>query len=1503
MTTNDGARCRYAPLGLDFGDAPDDFDTTNNAGGPFHVTRNSEIWIGTLPPDNDVNGAPTVTADGDDLIGTTPDDEDAFDNQVRVFINSGAGQISLPITNNSGKAATLYAWVDFDQSNSFDSDERANIAIAATDINSDMTLTWSGLTGVVTGDTYLRLRICTDDATVDCNQPIGIASNGEVEDHLAKVIEGVFPNNTCDGMYQVDSDSANSFDFSATLTSSLPYLQSSILTAQTGFDNLNAIAFDRVGGVFYGSFFDSSDNLHIAMFDKTGNIVDLGMPVASADFNIVNAATGGITSILTGNPVVASADLIGQLGTISGDGQYFYLGDADSAQLLVINLSTFTVDAVNLRLPDIGMSTGGGFALPFDSDWVYDATTGLIYVTELVARTLYNINPDTGAIGTSAIDFRTTIPNAQTYGIVMGQDSFAYLMVDGEYDSDLNGSLDTNGTALYQLNILSKKAQLLGQLNGANASFSDAAGCMVGALDYGDAATGYGDVSHQFFDNDANGITDYQLGMVWDSEFFAHVSANARDDNLYTLADEDGLLLNDALVAGSNDITIDVSQTAVLNMWLDYQQGGSFEASEQLLTNYAVSAGSNNISVNLDSAAMGSYNGVTTLRIRICEQAGQCDQATDVNQGGSAVNGEVEDYQVWTSSAAIVNQTCNSATLSYGQTGSYGLLDLQTQTDPFTTGVLQQPVAIAGLTTFDGLSGLGIHPQSYLVYGIAMDTSTADNPIHLWVTDQTGTQLVDLGVVVSALHQSMNHNSQGVVNFVINQPLSQMVAGANIDSATRGAIDPSGEYLYLHNEQWQQLIRVYIRDLTFTIVSMDSALTAMGGDMAFSSSGSLYNPDLVAGQLYQLQPETGAINTLALNWNGIASVQSGGQSAGVFMDTGIFLYAISYHGIHDLDRDGTAEYHGSVMYQINTVNGDIAPMVAMDESYTDELDAAGCFVSADHGDSTFVNDGAASHGFYDSDGDGYADFRLGSQLDVEPKQSLSTDASGDDLLYLDDEDGVVMPISMVVNQLETIDVEVTSQTGTTLKLNVWVDLNGNGSYRDSGEQIVNEQDVSHGTNSVDLLLAAAYTSGFNGDTTMRFRLCEQANQCNKSDDIELAGVAVNGEVEDYQFNLINQIVLRGQVFEDNGMGSGVAHDGKLNGTEAGIAGFEVKAVYEGAAIAGYNIGDIIGITRTLANGRFEITLPVEVAHQDIFLKVVNQAQWIDISESDTAGYSQITNTSVIDHLMIINAAAGDSLTNLDFGKVKAPTLTPDNFTEAEPGIAVTMSHKLDTYTAGVINFSQVNEISAPINNDWSNALFRDHNCDGILDDNDLAITSISVSGVMSVCLISEVYIPINATINSTYQYDVTAQMVFEDSMSSGHSVIRTAKSQDALRVTYRGAGQLKLEKVVRNISQSGSDGVQNSAKPGDILQYTIKFTNTGSGDITNINIHDDTPIFTKLYQAIDCASMIIPSSLTCTIVTPNGSNDVGYIGFITWQLTGTLMSGASGQIIYQVEVE
>jgi len=37
-----------------------------------------------------------------------------------------------------------------------------------------------------------------------------------------------------------------------------------------------------------------------------------------------------------------------------------------------------------------------------------------------------------------------------------------------------------------------------------------------------------------------------------------------------------------------------------------------------------------------------------------------CDKANDVEQGQQAGDGEVEDYQVWTSTNTLVSETCDS---------------------------------------------------------------------------------------------------------------------------------------------------------------------------------------------------------------------------------------------------------------------------------------------------------------------------------------------------------------------------------------------------------------------------------------------------------------------------------------------------------------------------------------------------------------------------------------------------------------------------------------------------------------------------------------------------------------------------------------------------------------------------------------------------------------------------------------------------------------------------
>ncbi|SMY36350.1 Pesticidal crystal protein cry22Aa [Photobacterium malacitanum] len=1504
MSSNDGARCRYAPLGLDFGDAPDSYQTLNSSSGPYHVTRNNNLWIGDNKPDNDVDGAPQIDAYGDDSVGTTPDDEDGFDNQVRVFVNNGSGSLTVPITNNSGKAATLYAWVDFNQLNGFELSERASIAVSATTTQANVTLNWNGLAGVVTGDTYLRLRLCTDDATAQCDVISGPASNGEVEDHLAKVIEGVFPSTTCDGIYQSSGSSATSFDFSGLNITNEPYSLSNIISNQTGFDNLNGIAFDRVGGVFYGSFIDNSNTLHIAMFDKSGNIVDVGAPLASNSFDIVNVSTGAMTAVLAGSPITASPSLVGQLGTINHSGEYLYLGHINSAQILIVNLNTFTVDAVNLLLPDIGMTTGGGFSLPFDSDWVFSAETGNIYATELAARTLYIINPTSGAIATTAIDFNTTVPAATSYGMVMGEDSFVYLMIDGNYDSDLNGSLDGVGSALYQLNILSKKALHLGPISGSNVAYSDAAGCIETAKDYGDADISYGAVSHQFSDNNSNGINDYSLGSLWDSEFYAHSSTNARDDNLYTLADEDGVIIPAQLQAGTNTITLSATQPGVVNIWLDYQHGGSFDSSEQLLTNYAVTAGDNSIVLTLDATAMGSYNGATILRVRYCAAMGQCDQYNDVVQGSSASNGEVEDYQVWTTAVSLVTNSCNNFTLSSGANGNYGLESLQPDTTPLLTTSLQQPVTITSLTNFDHFNGLGMHPESYLIYGVVTDSNSMNGDAHLVVTDQSGSEVVNLGRIVSAVNQTLQLIPSSSIVFNKNQPLANVVNGVNIQSATRGAIDPTGNYLYLHHQQWQSLIKVHLKDQTFTIVSLQSALTPMGGDMAFDKDGNLYNADLLNGQLYQLNPTLGTINSVTLNWHGASAPIAGGAIGALIMDDSIFAYAVTKNGSHDIDRNGIAEHTGSAMYRINTVTGDIVAIAAMDSTYNETLDGAGCFVSADYGDSTADIDGNVTHRFYDDDNDGEVDYRLGVLFDPELTQFNSADARGDDIHDIDDEDGVNMPASIVVNSIVNVDVTVTNQGSGSLKLNVWVDMNGNGSYRDTGEQIVNELDVINGINSVQLLLPAAYTQGYNGNTTIRFRLCEQANQCNAPDDAQLGMLAPNGEVEDYPFELINQIVIKGFIFEDNAAGSATAHDGVKSGLETGLGQFTVQAFYQGGVIAGYNPGDILSTVRSRGDGSYEILLPVEVATQPVLIKVVGQARWIDISESDLSSIPQASSSSVTDNQVTVTANAGDNVEYLNFGKVKPPTLEADNFTEVEPNNSVLLRHQLHSFTSGSINLIIDDIVITPTNNNWSITLYRDQNCNGVIDIIDNAITApITVIGNTDLCLLSKVFIPSDAGLNASARYAVKATMVFEDVSGTGHGISRIVTDTDTVKVTFVGAGELKLTKTVSNLTQGSGITTQNTAKPNDVLRYDIHFENVGTGVISDVTIYDDTPAYTVLEQPLDCNNYTYPTGLNCNIVTLNGNNVSGYKGQIKVELTGELQPSENGSIYYQVNIE
>lgn len=116
------------------------------------------------------------------------------------------------------------------------------------------------------------------------------------------------------------------------------------------------------------------------------------------------------------------------------------------------------------------------------------------------------------------------------------------------------------------------------------------------------------------------------------------------------------------------------------------------------------------------------------------------------------------------------------------------------------------------------------------------------------------------------------------------------------------------------------------------------------------------------------------------------------------------------------------------------------------------------------------------------------------------------------------------------------------------------------------------------------------------------------------------------------------------------------------------------------------------------------------------------------------------------------------------------------------------------------------------------------------------------------------------------------------------------------------SGHLTLTKTVQNITQNTPASVSTVANPGDILEYRIKFTNTGVDDIRDMVLHDSTPEFTSVQQAVTCDALLLPSSLSCKIATPHGNNSVGYKGDILWSLEGAISGGESGLVVYRVKI-
>lgn len=176
----------------DWGDLPDTYLTSIDANGSRHdinatLTAHPGInpYLGTTPPDHDINGtfSPSVNADWDDTNGTDDEDGVFFGN-----IQPGQeGNVTVYVSNCTSQGLTcyVYGWIDFNENGTFEDNETIYSDVNGSVVDGNNTLLFSVPATVdPASTTYARFRISTDAGLTW----FGFASDGEVEDYVVETL-------------------------------------------------------------------------------------------------------------------------------------------------------------------------------------------------------------------------------------------------------------------------------------------------------------------------------------------------------------------------------------------------------------------------------------------------------------------------------------------------------------------------------------------------------------------------------------------------------------------------------------------------------------------------------------------------------------------------------------------------------------------------------------------------------------------------------------------------------------------------------------------------------------------------------------------------------------------------------------------------------------------------------------------------------------------------------------------------------------------------------------------------------------------------------------------------------------------------------------------------------------------------------------------------------------------------------------------------------------------
>jgi len=293
-----------------------------------------------------------------------------------------------------------------------------------------------------------------------------------------------------------------------------------------------------------------------------------------------------------------------------------------------------------------------------------------------------------------------------------------------------------------------------------------------------------------------------------------------------------------------------------------------------------------------------------------------------------------------------------------------------------------------------------------------------------------------------------------------------------------------------------------------------------------------------------------------------------------------------------------------------------------------------------------------------------------------------------------------------------------------------------------------------------------------------------------------------------------------------------------------------------------------------------------------FIFEVRPGSGLMVIEKTPAGMISITPDTV----GIGPISAGDTV-RVFFGDVISSTIQPSSDVRGTAGGVVDIGHTIIAGTPGQAS------IYAEVPAGWAEVFYRDQNGNGQLDSGDTRLSSDdlnldpAVEGRDIVHVVMRLFIPRSVSAGNTF--GVRAVL---DQVLGGTSIHSASSVTSTVFVLANATGMMKLVKEV-DLSE---------ARPGDLVTYTIRFSNPGVEGVREIEIIDPVSESVELVMdAFGAGRDIIwmrggsPVYLTAD---PSDPDEAGFSGGrlrveLSKQAPYTLESGMKDEIIYQVRVK